>query len=356
MRTTFDKIALAAAGAALALAAAAATSEARAADPIKVVTTLTHLAAHAREVGGDRVQVQSLGSAGQDPHFIQPTPALMVKANAADSYVEVGLELELWSEHVIDGARNANVRIGSPGHIFAAAGVPVLERPTTISRAQGDVHPNGNPHIWLDPTNAVIEAQNIAEGLKLIDRAGAADYDARFKAYKAKLEKAYFGEELVRLLGADTLTGLAQKGNLHSFLETKKYKGAPLSDKVGGWLKVLWPYRGAKLITYHREWTYFAHAFDLEVVNTLEPKPGIPPTPGHLTELEKLAASTKIGAVVAAPYYNVGLAESFAERVHVPLLVSETEPDDRDGKADYVAYMDKVVDEMAKTLARGGGK
>ncbi len=341
---------------AAALAATDAPRPARADEKPNVVATLPHLAAHARAIGGDRIAVQTLGAADKDPHFITPTPALMVKANAAQLYLEVGLFLELWSEPVLDGARNASIRVGAPGHVYVSAGVAPIEVPATVSRAQGDVHPSGNPHIWLDPLNAIVEARNVAEGLKRIDAAGAADYDARLRDYAAKIEKAYFGEELVRLLGSDTLAGLARKGNLHAFLETKKYKGAPLADKVGGWMKTLWPHRGAKIFTYHREWSYFARAFNFEVVNTLEPKPGIPPSPGHLAELERTAKAQKMSGVLTAPYYNVSLAREFGSRTGIPVLVTSTEPDDTEAKADYVAFMDKLVDEVAKTLAPGGTK
>ena len=114
---------------AIVAAAAALAAPARAEEPIRVVATLQHLASHLREIGGDRVQVVALARADQDPHFIQPTPSLMVEANRAQLYAEVGLDLELWSEHVIDGARNAKISVGSPGHVYAATGVPAIEVP-----------------------------------------------------------------------------------------------------------------------------------------------------------------------------------------------------------------------------------
>jgi zinc/manganese transport system substrate-binding protein len=339
----------------LALIAVAATTAvaAQADEPIRAVATLPHLAAHIREIGGDRVSVVALGRPDQDPHFIQPTPSLMVEANRARLYAEVGLDLELWSEHVIDGARNAQIRVGSPGHVYASERVPALEVPAVISRAQGDVHPRGNPHVWLDPMNGVIEAENIADALKRVDPAGAEAYEKRLVDYRARIQKALFGEELVRMLGADTLTSLARKDALDDFLATKKYKGAPLADKLGGWKKKLLPYRGAKLLAYHREWSYFARQFGMEVVANLEPKPGIPPTPGHLAELEDLAKKTKIAAVVAAPYNNTSLAESFCERTGIPLVVLPTEVIEE--TKDYIGLMDTIVDRLAATLAKSGG-
>jgi len=347
-------VALVSAAALAAAAAAQGTPASAGDDTLRIAATLGHLAAHARAVGGNRVTVVQLGRGDQDPHFVQPTPSLMVEANRADLYVEVGLDLELWSEHVLDGARNAKIRVGAPGHVFAAVGIPVIERLAVVSRAQGDVHPNGNPHVWLDPLNAILEAQNVAEALKRVDPASAEAYDRGFKEYKARIEESLFGAELVRLLGAETLTGLARKEALADFLEQKKYKGEPLAKRLGGWLGKMRPHRGKKVITYHRDLSYFARAFGLEVVNTIEPKPGIPPTPGHLAELEKLAASTRLGAVFCTPYQNVGVAEGFAKRTSLPVLVLPVDCGATPETQDYFGLVNQLVEQVSAALAKGG--
>jgi zinc/manganese transport system substrate-binding protein len=324
--------------------------------PLHVVATLPHLAEHARAVGGARVEVVNLARGDQDPHFVQATPTLMVEANKADLYIEEGLELELWSEHVLDGARNAKVRVGAPGHVFASQGVPVLEKPTVVSRAQGDVHPNGNPHVWLDPLNAILEARNIADALKVADAAHAAEFEEGFKAYAGRIEKAFYGEEIVRLLGSETLEKLQRKETLDDFLAKKQYKGAPLSEKLGGWKKKLAPYRGAKVIGYHKEWSYFVRCFGIEIVQNLEPKPGIPPTPGHLAELEALVKTTKISAILVCPYNNVGVAESFGERTGIPVALMPPDVGGTPEAKDYVSLMDTIVDKLAAALEKGGAK
>lgn len=339
-----------------AAASGALAAPARAEDPIRVVTTLQHLAAHARAVGGDRVEVTALARGDQDPHFIQPTPALMVAANKADAYIEVGLELELWSEHVLDGARNAKVRVGFPGHIFAATGIPVLQRPAVISRAQGDVHPSGNPHVWLDPVSAILEARNVADGLKRLDPAGEKGHEERFARYKLKIAEAHYGAELVRLLGIDTLSTLDRKGSLTGFLEKKSYKGEPLARRLGGWRGKMLKHKGTKLLSYHQEFVYLASAFELDMASTLEPKPGIPPTPGHLAELEKLCAQVKIGALVCAPYNNLSIAEPFSERAGIPLAVVPSDVGAVEEAKDYLSLMDTIVGRLDAALSKGGKK
>jgi ABC-type Zn uptake system ZnuABC Zn-binding protein ZnuA len=344
--------------AALALAAAAAAwpAAARADEPMRVVATLGHLAAHAREVGGDKVSVVSLTTGAQDPHFVQPTPSLMVHANQARVYIELGLDMELWSEHVLDGARNQQVRVGYPGHLYAATNIPVLERPAVITRAQGDVHPNGNPHIWLNPLNAALEAKNIAEAFARNDPANQAFYEERAKSYGDRIRRAYYGDALVDLLGAETLEKLQRNDALLEFLEKRKYKGEVLSGKVGGWLGKMWPHRGRRVVTFHRDFSYFAKAFDVEVMNTLEPKPGVAPSPGHLSALEEAAKTLKVDAVLVTPYQNTGLAEGFAQRIGAPSLVIQVDCGATESTQDYMGLMGTLVDSLAGAFAKGGGK
>ncbi|RME74358.1 MAG: zinc ABC transporter substrate-binding protein [Planctomycetota bacterium] len=293
---------------------------------LEVVCTLPHLASLTEQIGGERVHVETLSDGRIDPHFVVPTPGLMARASKADLFVEVGASLELWTERVIDGARNPRIRVGQPGHVYAYEGVRMIEVPKVMSRAGGDVHPQGNPHIWFDPYNAIVMARNIAAGLQRVDPAGESDYKARLAAFEQRVAEAYFGPELLRLLGPELLWRLQRSGKLRGFLEKRRYKGKPLGAYAGGWLGRMWPHRGTPFVSYHRMWGYFARAFFVEQAGQLEPKPGIPPTPGHLADLEASARARGVRIVLCAPYYDLAKARAFAKRIGGRAVEFPTEP------------------------------
>jgi len=169
---------------------------------LRVVTTLSDLASIAREIGGEHVEVKSLISGGQEPHTAVPKPSLMAAVNKADLFVEVGLELELWAERVLEGAHNPRVLEGQPGFVRASDGVSTLEVPRVLTRAEGGVHPQGNPHIWLDPLNGIKIAENITEGLKRVDPEHAEKYESNLTAFKERIWKALYGCETAGRGGA----------------------------------------------------------------------------------------------------------------------------------------------------------
>src|SRR5215471_18678666 len=160
----------------------------RAEAKVHVVTTIETFADLARKVGGDRVEVKSLSHGYMDPHFVEPKPSLVIDLNRADLLVHVGLELEIgWLPPLVLGARNSKIQLGQPGNLDASTRIPVLDVPTTrVDRSMGDIHPQGNPHYWIPPASAAIVAREIAERLKAIDPAGAADYDARLAKFDAE--------------------------------------------------------------------------------------------------------------------------------------------------------------------------
>ncbi|MCE9595608.1 MAG: metal ABC transporter substrate-binding protein, partial [Planctomycetes bacterium] len=214
--------------------------------PLRVVTTLGVLADFAKQIGGDRVDVHALADARQDPHYVEPRPTLMQRARDADVFIEVGLQLEMWAEKVVAGSGNTKIQTGQPGRIVASAGVSTLELPTTLSREWGDVHPYGNPHIWLDPLNAKDMAANICEGLCKVDSAHAAEFRTRLDAFQQKVDDALFGAELVKQVGGKKLARLARQNSLDEFLKSKQ-----LEDSLGGWLKLAHGLQGRPIVTYH---------------------------------------------------------------------------------------------------------
>src|SRR3990172_9907007 len=211
---------------------------------VQVVCTLPTLKALTEEIGGNRVNVIALARGDQDPHFVTPTPVLMQKTRQADLLVQVGFSLELWADQVANGSGNPKIFRGTPGRIIASNGISALEVPAVLSREFGDIHPQGNPHVWLDPLLAKAQAGNIAEALKSFDPGGATYYESRKNDFFGRIDNAMFGSELLKLVGLQKLTRVAWSNQLHPFLENTKVGGQPLAAKAGGWLKTAEPLRG----------------------------------------------------------------------------------------------------------------
>jgi len=196
---------------------------------VKVVCTLPTLKALTEEVGGNRVDVIALAKGDQDPHFVTPTPVLMQKTRQADLFIENGFSLELWADQVANGSGNTKIFRGTPGRIVAGNGVAAMEIPAVLTREMGDIHPQGNPHVWLDPLLAKVEAGNIAEALKSADPTGASFYDSRKADFFRRIDNALFGPELLKLVGIQKLTRLAWSKELHPFLQSNKVDGQPFT-------------------------------------------------------------------------------------------------------------------------------
>ena len=322
---------------------------------LHVVTTLPYLAEVVRAVGGDRVEVEALAPPGQDPHFIQPTPARSLTLSKAHVLIENGVQLELWSERVIDGARNQQIRPGYPGHLYAAVGVRPLQVPRQQTRASGDVHVGGNPHVWLDPLNLKTIARNVEQTLAGVRPGSAEAFAKNRRAFEERLDRAYFGEDLLKILGNNLLTRLQRQGTLVSFLQEKQFQGEPLVNKAGGWLGRSLELGPLKVISYHQVWTYFASVFPLEVVATIEEKPGIPPSPGHLDQLEQVAGSTGAKVVLVAPFYPLSRAEGVAERIGGTAIVLPTQPGE-EGTTGLFDLFDTILERLAAAKAKVAGQ
>jgi hypothetical protein len=189
----------------------------------------------------------------------------MAKVTQADLYIENGMGLELWSERLLDGAGNPRIRPGQAGYLKATDGVPRLEVPSEVTRAQGDLHPEGNPHVWLDPLNVAIAADNIAAGLARVDPANAAFYGERAKSFRRKIDERLFGADLVGFMGGDLLERLARGHTLLPFLEQKGLMG-----RLGGWYASGASARGKPVVFYHQSWAYFIDRFGVDLVGYVE--------------------------------------------------------------------------------------
>jgi len=298
--------------------------------PLRVVTTLPDYADIARRIGGDRVEVQAIVRGEQDAHYIRPKPSFVAMVRRADVLIDTGLDLEMWLPTVIDKSGNRRVRSGQVGYVAVSKGLELLEKPKVVSRIEGGVHLYGNPHITCSPVNMRIVARNIGAGLIKNDPTGEAQYVTRRDAFIRDLDERLFGKAIVDILGGDRLADLAGKGRLLAFLEKQTYEGKPLTECLGGWMKQMLPLEGKPIVTYHKNWVYFVTLFGLEEAGTVEPKPGIPPSPRHVLELTDMMKKRQIGMILAANYFDEQKTRTVASRVGaepviVPLYVGGSE-------------------------------
>lgn len=319
---------------------------------VLVVCTLPTLKALTEEVGGNRVDVIALAKGDQDPHFVTPTPVLMQKTRQADLFVENGFSLELWADQVVNGSGNPRIFRGTPGRIIAGSGISALEVPSVLSREFGDIHPQGNPHVWLDPLLAKVQAGNIAEALKLADPGGAAYYESRKADFFKRIDNALFGPELLKLVGSPKLTRLAWSGQLHSFLENNKMDGQPLAAKTGGWLKAAEPLRGVKAFEFHKVWAYFARAFGIQLVGTIEERPGIPPGPQHVKQVTERIKAERIPLILVDNFYDPALPNRVAEQTGARVVLLPNQVEGEPGIKSYFDLIDHLIGKMTSALKK----
>lgn len=257
-------------------------STSRADSKLNIMTATTDLAALAQEVGGDRVNVESIARGYQDPHFVEAKPSFLLKLRHADLLIVVGLELEIgWLPPLITQSSNPKIQVAAPGYLDASRFAKILEIPTgQVTRAEGDVHPLGNPHYWLDPENGLRIAKGIADKLSEMRPNDAAYFAQRYAAFEQRLKQA---------------------------------------DEQ--WRAEMKPYAGHKIVTYHRSWPNFAEHFGLNVIGYVEPRPGIPPSPQHTVELIGMMKRDGVKVIVVEPYFDLKTPNSVARETGGQVVV-----------------------------------
>ena len=286
------------------------TLEARA--DLNVVATTSDFGAIAKEIGGDKIELAVLGRPTEDPHFVDAKPSFIVKLNRADVLIEGGADLEIgWLPALLEQARNDKIASGAPGHVACSQVVSLLEVPSALDRAKGDVHAAGNPHYMIDPANAKKVASMISQSFCAVDASSC-------EAYKA---------------------------NLISF-------AGKLDVKIAEWQKALAPFHGAHIVAYHNSWPYFAQRFGLVIDLFLEPKPGIPPTPAHLADVIGKMKSDKDLVIIVEPYQNRKTAETVAEATGAVVVdVAHFPGALKSADEGYIGHVDFIVKSLAKALA-----
>ena len=336
----------------LALSAASGTPPVPTQGPkVKVVTSLTSYAAIAREIVGDRGTVSSIAVGDENPHFVQPKPSFVPTLAQADLFVTTGLDLELWVPALLDKAANPRVSEGGPGYVAAYQGLPLLDVPTSYSRTQGDIHVYGNPHIWTDPLNGIGIARNILTGLKRVAPQNAEYFTTREKDFEERVYRALYGDALVQLLGGATLADLDRQGKLFDFLGQRSYQGAPLLDRLGGWLRQGLPFRGQSIACYHKEWDYFSREFQVPCIDYIEPKPGIPPSPRHVRELIEKMKQNGVRVLFSTNYYDHHQVQQVAARTGARAVIVPSNAGGAPGVTTYFELITLWVSELAKAFA-----
>ena len=309
----------------------------RAALALDVVTTLPYLGSITAELAPD-AQITVLARGDEDPHTLSPTPALMARVQQADLYVENGLSLELWSGRLLDSAGNPKIRPGQPGYVLATTGMPRLEVPTEITRAQGDLHPEGNPHVWLDPLNGPIAADNIAAGLARVDPANAAKYAEAAKAFRKRAYERTFGADLVGFMGGELLERLARAHTLDGFLASKG-----LTARLGGLMAAAAPLKGQPVVYYHQNMSYFVDRFGVVAVGTIEDRPGIAPSASHRAALAALMKERGVKIVAVTSYYDDRLATVLASEVGAEVVRIPGDVGGDPAATDWFAFVDVLL-------------
>lgn len=281
---------------------------------LRVVATTQDMASLAQEVGGQAIDVDFISKGYQDPHFVEAKPSYLLKLNRADLLVAVGLELEVgWLPSLLTQARNSRILPGAAGYLDASQGCDILQKSAgTVDRSMGDVHPFGNPHYWTDPENGRAIVRNIAQKLSELDPSNASQYQDRLKDFESRL-----------------------------------------STKEKEWKSIADSFAGLQVVTYHNSWPNFAKAFDIRVVNQVEPKPGIPPSPAHVQALIAQMKRDKTPLILMEPYFDDKLPRKIAAESGAKIVIF---PPSVGGESGIRSYFDLFDHDLKLLQDAAGGR
>jgi ABC-type Zn uptake system ZnuABC Zn-binding protein ZnuA len=265
---------------------------------VKVVTSTTDLASITEMVGGDLIEVTSIAKGTADPHFVEVLPSYMIKVKRADVYLKVGLDLDRWADRIIDGSRNNDLVIIDCSRSIDPMNVPTRK----IDASMGDVHPQGNPHYWLDPGNGALIAEEIVDALSSVDGKNAGKYQEGLAAFRTRLEQ-----------------------------------------KRAEWSRAAAPLQGVEIVTYHDSWPYFSRAFGVDVVEFVQPKPGIEPTPSHTARLVDLIRDRGIRIIGIEPYFSKRAPDVIARETGAVVIDMPASVNGGKGADDYFSLFDLLI-------------
>jgi ABC-type Zn uptake system ZnuABC Zn-binding protein ZnuA len=315
--------------------------------PLKVAATVPELGSLVREVGGDQVEVTVFARGTEDPHFVEAKPSFVKVLSQADLFIQVGMENEMgWVPLLVQNAGNPNVLPGAKGFLEASTVITPLDVPTgKVDRSLGDVHAAGNPHFLTDPLNGLKVAALIRDKLLELRPDQRASFEQRYQALRQRLGVALVGETLAKKYDFEKLAVLYEHGRLADFLKQQGDDG-----KLGGWLGMMLPYYGTKVVADHNVWPYFARRFGVVMVGFMEPKPGIPPTTRHLSELVNTMRAEQVKLVIGVPYYDPRHAQFISRNTGATVVNMAHQVGARPGTDDYISMIDYNVRSLAAAL------
>jgi zinc/manganese transport system substrate-binding protein len=277
---------------------------------IKIVTTTTDMKSIAELIGGNKVSVSSIATGYQNPHFVDPKPSYIISLSNADLFVTVGLDLETgWSPQLLTSSRNTRIQKGAAGYVDASVGIGLLQVPSSANRGEGDIHIFGNPHYWLDPLNGKVIARNIASGLERIDPSNKSFYEANLQSFFSKIDA-----------------------------------------KMKEWQAKMAAFKGSKIIAYHNEWVYFETRFGLSIVDFMEPKPGIPPSPSQLVKVIKEIKANNIKVIISSPYFTTSSSDVVSKQTGAKELTLATSVGGFDSIKNYFDLFDYDINQLTTAL------
>jgi zinc/manganese transport system substrate-binding protein len=299
------------------LAALLVSANAGAQSKLNVMTATEDLASITREVGGDLITVDSMAKGYQDPHFVEAKPSFILKLQKADLLVVVGRELEIgWLPPLIQQSRNGKIQQGAPGYLDASLTAQILEVPSgNITRAEGDVHPFGNPHYWTDPENGKRIAKAVSDKLTQLRPNDRAVFEMRLADFSSRLDAA---------------------------------------EKR--WLAMMAPYKGTKVVTYHRSFPNFAERFGLNIVDYVEPRPGIPPTPQHTLDLINEMKQQNIKLIMVEPYFDLKTPNAIGRETGAQVVVMPPSVGGVKEVPDYFKLFDYDINLIVEAIKKTGAK
>lgn len=277
---------------------------------VKVVTTTEDLADIARNVGGSRVSVVALAKGAIDPHMVEPRPSMVNQLRDADLFVRIGMDLDVWAQSLVDAARNKDIVYGAKGYVDASVGIRKLEVPTVkLDPSMGHIHIYGNPHYWLDPANGKVIARNVLQGLCRVSPSDKSYFEQNYREYTAELDKA-----------------------------------------IAQWSQAMRPFKGTKVVTYHKSFVYFLDRFGLDEFGNIEPKPGIPPSPAHVNSLIKRMKSEGVKLILMEPFYPKKFPEMIARETGAKLVICPSSVGCIKGVTSYIGLFDCLVSRVTAAL------
>jgi zinc/manganese transport system substrate-binding protein len=278
---------------------------------LNVVATLPDFGAIAQDIGGDKVTVTTIAKGTEDPHFVDARPSFIRLLNKADVLIEGGADLEIgWLPPLVNGARNSRILADAPGHVVLSRQVRLKDVPAgPVDRSMGDVHPLGNPHYWLDPQNGKTMASALAEAFSRLDSKNQSYYQANLKQFSERLDQ-----------------------------------------KIAEWTNALEPIKGTKEVTCHKSFDYFLERFGFELVGTVEPKPGVEPSPTYINALLPRIKNAGVKLVIEEPFRPRKTPEYIAQAIGARLLVLPEKVGGNDKVKDYFSLFDYNVAQISAAL------